>query len=536
MEKPIIIKTTHMAVLTVVVMGLAAIFYKPIFSYDVWLHLKMGEYIVQHDYQLPKTDPFSSAMDNKPLIHHEWLSQIILYRIHQIFGFSGIRIMRAALLLTALAYIFKASLRFTGRFPIALFTLLALAYLFRTRYLARPELFSILFFTALYYRLAVSEKPFARPTYIFIFFIFVLWINLHPFMLFFGAVISISFADQIAGRIPWTHRFFQASSPAYNPALLLLLFLTASLINPHGYGIYEYVFQATPLVERYIREWQSVFVGLQSSYFKAITGGVLAFPLIMKSLVIGILGLFLIVLVGSYIRRLKWSLEDILLGLLLGYMAVKAARFVWLLFIPLLLSVKYGTLLAEREGWWARYRHIGTPLLQVGLAVALLYWAGQGYKRIPNNLRNEIESHRYPVVPVKIIHEANLSGRIYNPSGWGGYLIYHLYPSCKPFIDTRSYLHGQKRLIEAIMIQYQYPWYKKLINKHGFDILLMQKMYGDKLPFTSPKWILLFEDRRCAMYLRKDDQNVQNLNQVVDYFQKAGISFNPEYGYERTIR
>jgi hypothetical protein len=75
--KPALIKKRELIVFAIVMMGLAAIFYKPIFSYDVWVHLKMGEHIVQHDYQLPIEDPFSQSTENKPLIHHEWLSQII---------------------------------------------------------------------------------------------------------------------------------------------------------------------------------------------------------------------------------------------------------------------------------------------------------------------------------------------------------------------------------------------------------------------------------------------------------------------------
>lgn len=523
---------TQILVFALVMAGFAAIFYKPIFSYDIWLHLKVGEYIVKHDYALPQTDPFSYSTEGKPLILHEWLSQIALYFVHNTLGFTGLRVMRVFLELSALAFVFWAALQLSRRFLLALLFLLVMAYLFRTRYLIRPELFSLLFLSFLYTWFITAQRKFRHFDYVLFFLFCVSWVNLHPFMIFTGGVIAILIVARIAKRIPRIAKWFKFSELPCDPRVLFLLFLVASLINPYGYRIYGYVFGATPIVKQYVQEWQPIFVSLQTGPFRSITGGILAFPFIMKGLVAGIIVLFMVVLVGSYARKMRWAVEDVLMGLLMSYMAVKAARFAWLLFVPALLIVKYGRLHIKNGRLPERLKPMMLTLLWGGVAISSLYWFSEGYYRIPYNFTHEIQIENYPDVAVKILAETNLSGRLYNPSCWGGYLIYHLYPSYKVFIDTRTHLHGETSVVTSMMIQYQYPGFDKVIEKCEFDLLLFKKVFGDRRPFPSPDWILIFENVNSAMYLKNNDQNAMNLKRIVEYYKVNNVPFDPRKGFD----
>jgi hypothetical protein len=533
--KPALIKKRELIVFAMVMMGLVAIFYKPIFSYDVWVHLKMGEHIVQHDYQLPIEDPFSQSTENKPLIHHEWLSQIILYLIHHVFGFSGIRIIRVVLLLTALTFVFRAVLRLTDHFPFALLALLVTAYLFRTRSSIRPELFSLLFLTMFYTWFLLTRRKLGHIGYVLFLVFSVLWINLHPFMMFSGCIITILLAAKMVSRIRGIDRWFKTTKLPFNPYLLFLIFLVASLINPYGYEIYGYVFDATPFVKKYIQEWQPIFVSLQRTSLISITGGVLGFPLIMKSLVIGIIVLFLVVLSLSYLRKILWTVEDVIIGLLMSYMAMTSARFAWLLFVPVLYIVKYGRIHMKNGRLLERLKPVMVPLLWGGVTISCLYWLSEGYYKIPYNLKHEIQRDKYPDAPVKILKEANLAGRLYNPNAWGGYLMYHLYPDYKVFVDTRTYLHGEANVVTSMLIQYQYPGFEKLIDKGSFDILLFKKMFGDKRPFYSPEWTIIFENTNSALYLRHNNRNAMNLQKVIEYYKKNNVPFDPKKGFDLEI-
>ena len=533
MTPPLPLKKKEILVLALVMVGLAGIFYKPIFSCDIWHHLKMGEYIIQHDYILPEADPFSYTTDGKSLIHHEWLAQIILNLVHKSFGFMGLRVLRVTLLLLSLAFVFWTALKLSRRFFVALLVLLITAYLFRTRYMIRPELFSLLFFTFLYTWFLTARRRCNYPYYAFFFLLCVLWINLHPFMIFIGGLISLLILGQGTKKLPGIAKLLRFRSFPCNPMVLFLLFLVASLINPYGYGIYEYILKATPVVKQYIQEWQPIFVSLQSGPFRSITGGVLAFPLIMKALVSGIIIVFLVVLVGSYARKMWWALEDILMGLLMIYMAISAARFAWLLFVPILLVLKYANYYTRNRKPPEKLKQTIVVLLWTGVAVFSGYWLKEAYCRIPYNFTNEIQRKNYPVIPVKILQDANLAGRLYNPSCWGGYLLYHLYPDHKVFIDTRTHLHGESSVVNSMVIQYQYPGFEKLIEKFDFDILLLKKMFGDKRPFSFPNWILIFENASSAMYLKDNARNEGNLKNIVDYYKERNISFDPTKGFDR---
>lgn len=527
-----LIKGREILVVAFILAGFAGIFYKPVFCYDIWLHIKTGEYIVQNNYVLPETDPFSYTTGRKPLILNEWLSQIIFYFVHDGLGFRGLRLMRVFLELTALAFIFWAALQLSRRFLVALLVLLVTAYLFRTRYMIRPELFSILLFTFFYTSFITARNRFKPIHYAAFFLLCIFWVNLHPFMLSVGGLIAILLAGRVAQKIPCADRWFRVARPPFDPNIAFLLFLVASLINPYGYRIYEYVFGTTPVVKQYIPEWQPIFITLQTGVYRAITGGVLAFPLVMKGLVIGIILLFLVVIVGSYLRRVQWTLEDLLIGTLMCFLAIASARFAWLLFVPALLIVKYGRLQAENRRLPQGLRRVMAILLCIGVSLCGLYWLNEGCRRIPYNFANEIQLNKYPDVAVKILKEVTLSGRLYNPPAWGGYLLYYLYPKYKVFADTRTYLHGEESVIVSMMMQYQYPGFEKLIQKYHFDVLLFKKMFGDSRPFSSSGWTLIFENRNSAMYLRKDDPNEQNLKRIAEYYKKNNIPFDLQKGFD----
>ncbi|MBW2107314.1 MAG: hypothetical protein JRI36_01435 [Deltaproteobacteria bacterium] len=520
---------TSAVLFLVVIVALGTIFYKPVFSYDLWVHLKMGEYIVRHGLTLPQTDPLCDP-NGRTLVHHEWLSQVLFYLVHRAFGLNGVRILRVLLVSAALGFIFWGALRLSGRLSSALLALFCCAYLFRTRYLIRPELFSLVLLSFFYVRYLTVEKRPGRAGYVAWFVLCVLWINLHPFMILAGIMLAVVIASRMVERYTPAGRFFARSTGGYNPVFLMVLFLAASLMSPQGLHVYAYIFDTTSVVKRYIFEWQPVFDALQSPYLKAVTGGTLSFPWLMKALMIAVIGLFVLVFSLCCAARRPWPLEDLLIGVMMCAMAVKAARFVWLLFIPLVLVLKHG------RPW---IRALGTPgqkglvavILWSGVAVSGGYWLFEGIHRVPYNLTHQIEAINYPTTATRILKQTDLSGRLYNPIEWGGYLAYHLLPYYKPFIDTRSDLHGETKLIHAMMIQFRYPGYKKLLAHYGFDIVLLKKFPGQDRPPLGRRWIRIFDDAASSMYLKANDHNSMNLKKIVAYYKKHDIPFDPEKGF-----
>ena len=71
----------------------------PIWDSDVWWHLRVGEWIVQHQH-FPVTDIFSSIHPEKEWKTFNWLFEVVIYDIHQWFGFFGIRLFTTFVILS----------------------------------------------------------------------------------------------------------------------------------------------------------------------------------------------------------------------------------------------------------------------------------------------------------------------------------------------------------------------------------------------------------------------------------------------------
>lgn len=56
---------------------------------DLWLHLAVGKFITFHGH-VPSVDFLSFHLVGKYWSNHEWLFQVILYNLYNVFGFDGL--------------------------------------------------------------------------------------------------------------------------------------------------------------------------------------------------------------------------------------------------------------------------------------------------------------------------------------------------------------------------------------------------------------------------------------------------------------
>ena len=79
----------------------------------------------------------------------------------------------------------------------------------------------------------------------------------------------------------------------------------------------------------------------------------------------------------------------------------------------------------------------------------------------------------YPVAATNLIKERNLEGPLYNELSFGGYLLHHLYPRWKIFIDGRNELYGKElysRYINTLVSPEK--WYD-LAREYDFQLALL---------------------------------------------------------------
>jgi hypothetical protein len=281
-------------------------------------------------------------------------------------------------------------------------------------------------------------------------------------------------------------------------------------------------------------EWQPVFISLQKSPFLTLRGAI-AFPVLLKIVVLSIIAVFLGSLTWSILsKRLpKWPLDHVLIGLMMIAMALSAIRFVWLLTVPLLLALHHLSVAFDRIE--SRRTRALTPEIAGWflLSVGMLFWINAAISTIPVNMRQTIENDRYPTSVAHLLKQVHLDGRMFNPYGWGGYLIFHLFPEYQVFLDGRTVLYGSSLLQDHFTILHENDRYQELINKtYQFDFMILPKEYGMISSLPADAWILLFENYNSSLYLRRNQDNRPNLDRFAYYYKINNVPFDTETGFD----
>src|SRR4051812_42615462 len=118
---------------------------RPLVEYDTGWHLRTGQWIVEHR-AIPWQDPFTTAPADQVWIAYSWLFGLMLFGLHQVFGFAGIWLYRTLLdllIVTALCQFLGRRIR--NPLLIAGLALLGTMGLGRMLVAERPGLLSILF-------------------------------------------------------------------------------------------------------------------------------------------------------------------------------------------------------------------------------------------------------------------------------------------------------------------------------------------------------------------------------------------------------
>jgi hypothetical protein len=206
---------------------------------------------------------------------------------------------------------------------------------------------------------------------------------------------------------------------------------------------------------------------------------------------------------------------------------------VWLLTVPLLLTLYYFSEASDRTETSKKTALTPQIASWALLAVGTLFWINAGISTIPVNMHQTVENDRYPTSIAHILKQVHLDGRVFNPYGWGGYLIFHLFPDYKVFLDGRTVLYGGRLLQDHYTILHENHDYQRLVDDtYQFDFMILPKEHGmiDSLP--SHSWVLLFENYNSSLYLRRNQNNRPNLDRFAYYYKINKVPFDTETGFD----
>jgi hypothetical protein len=91
--------------------------------------------------------------------------------------------------------------------------------------------------------------------------------------------------------------------------------------------------------------------------------------------------------------------------------------------------------------------------------------------------------------------------RVLAPDQWGDYLIYHLHPRQRVFIDGRSDFYGEKLGKDYIALMSPDHRWESILERYGFNLILIPVKWPlASVLKLSPKWRLIADDGSAVMF------------------------------------
>lgn len=220
---------------------------------DLGRHIKNGELFFRQHVVI-STNYYSYTESDFPVVTHHWGAGVVYYLIWKWFGFYGLSILNIALYLLAFFFFFRTA-QMLSSFKYALFFSVLSIPLVSSRIEIRPEAFSFFFMGAYYYLLCLFRErriSWCRLSAAILPMQF-LWVNLHLFFVMGLFLIGAFLAEALIDR-----KNKQLLKQQY--ALLAVSAVLVSLVNPYGArGVLE------PLM--ILREYGYMIAENQSVFF-----------------------------------------------------------------------------------------------------------------------------------------------------------------------------------------------------------------------------------------------------------------------------
>jgi hypothetical protein len=474
----------HPLVLHALVLGIllfAAFLAKGPWDSDYWWHIVTGRLIAAGDF--PRTDPFSFTWAGMPWTLHEWLGELMLFRLVDGLGYNGAVLVYALIPGIAMAILVFALHRYGLRTASVVAATSVAALLVIPYATIRPQAVSWIMFALLTGGLLHLRPDRARWTLLLVPF-FVLWANLHGLWVVGVAVLAAYVVMSLFGMTP------MSGAKGWALAIVPLAMLGA-MFTPEGPSLLLYPLRYIDSGDwgmAHITEWQSPDFHDPAHI-----------PLLLY---MGVLAVF-----GRW--RVPWWLS------IIAYVGIAA------------------TLIALRNGPIAAI--IGAPALAVGIDAALQDWRGapREYGRrlalqrrileiamavvivvagivifIPPDLGAAIdqsEERELPVQGVELLVERVPDGRILAWYGWGGYVIGTMYDhGARVMVDGRNDMYDDSILEDYDRVRTAEPGWEEIVDRWDVDALLFPPQEAiTRGPATAAGWCEVFRDENEVVYLRE---------------------------------
>ena len=453
---------------------------------DIWWQLKTGE-LIWANKSVPTTDPFSFTTGGVTWINHEWLSQVIFYKVFALGGLIGLAVMKAILVCALIAGIYILVRRYTKHsWAVLAITLLCALVTWRF-WNTRPHIFSFLFLVGLLILLDKSRQSGKAPWLAIP--MFLVWSNLHGGWAFGFVVMGLVLAESAVSAI--------SKGKPRNAALMggvLVCSLLVVLVGPSPVGRLLY-----PLGYFWGHIPTKLVIEFRSPNFRSIP----LFPYDFLLLLIPV-----VILWGR--KRMPIANWVILaVTLVLSLRSVRHVPLLGLVAAPVL-AVQINAilerwadkgrmrwLLKEPQGWWP-----------VNVILILLIPVLAFMKAPKDNSEDYMVRWPYPAAACQFLLEepARGDGKLMNTYDWGGYLIYKLYPRYKVSIDGRADLHYAHMNASIQDFELMSPSWAAFVESVDPDVILLPANKSSLIEALGqdPSWLLIYEDPIAVIFAKAE--------------------------------
>lgn len=463
---------------------------------DSGWHIRTGEYILSRG-TWPRHDLFSFSKPGQEWFAWEWLADVALALAHHAGGLAGVAFLAALVIAFAALSVFRRMLRAGANAFLAMIVLMLAVGAASIHFLARPHVFTLLFWT-LALGLIERDRETPRRRIWWLVPLTLLWVNVHGgFSALLASLVLVAAGRGVEAYLEGG-RTIRDFRPAVHYALLAGACTAASLVNPYGWRLHAHIasYLRSDWIRNVVDEFQSPrFRSEYSLYFE-----LLLFAALM--------------LVPGLVARRR--VAEALLYVFWAHAALVSARH-----IPLFAFLVAPGVAAAASALWRRLAAYAGARSAPAVLEQVSADLGRGFARLSAwgvlgpalvilatpeaHWPRDFPRQKFPV-DILNAHGERLAGqRVFTSDQWADYLIYRYYPRHRVYFDGRSDFYGQALGDEYLKIVQGKPGWRDSLEKWRFRYALVPREWAlATLLAESAQWRLLARDEAGLLYARRE--------------------------------
>ena len=477
----------QLAALTFFLAGVGAIAFRKKFFVidpDVWWHLKVGDWIVQH-FAVPHTGILSRTAASRPWVAYSWGYELLLSRAYAWGGLVGIGVFGGLLTVAVAFAIYWMLHRLSGRSWLSVIgaSIVCSAFLFDGS--PRPFFFSVSLFALTLTLLFEAHRRGRIELLYWLPLIFFFWANLHIQFIYglflIGLYVGINLVQRLISWLGFAPQFLLGPSlPALKLVAIFAACVLATLAGPNFYHPYVSIYEYSRAKFTY-----SVIIELQPLSFRYVSQYTE----------------LLIAAAGFYAVGWQKKLDPFKLSLLAiaSVVAFRTQRDGWFICLPAAACIADFPAPEEKSDRLASWPEAAG----VAAAVAILLFLALGPTDMTQRGLDRAISVEYPVNAINFVRRNPVPGPLYNNLNWGGFLMWYM-PQYPVAIDGRNDLYGDdldKVFYDAQSAEKTYLT-DSYLNESGV-VLLDSKLPLAKILTIDPRFRLIYHDDLATVYAHR---------------------------------